>query len=600
MLLLVGSERALGILWWLRPGSSLVVGRKNTSLLIEGDHSVSRKHATIFIDVQNLSAVDIRDEGSKFGIHINGKPCPSNAISRLRAGDRVTFGAQGSTFELRNLRVAFCLAKIQLDTSTTSEQFTARAIEMGIDIVDSIDKCTHLITPTITVTSKLVSALVLGCQIVSPKYLDLIDALPYTLNHSIQRPEAVDLFLSRFEFLPETTLPIIPPDIPIDLSTVDWHPDPKRKQLFRSKLCLFSTAAQYERYSLMISASGGSSEILTGAQEWAQMNDKSTNSFNIETASAANDVSAMHERMQRKSAVDGETVNICLVLPPSTYTKDAADVLDVVDFIKETARLLGVRAISESEIGLAVLFVSNEVHTNSALENKALLADSGYDPSPRQHGTKAAGMVATAEKSIPSGLPTESDENSLEKGPKERRKGARFSNFWSAMISNDVSSEKQGTQKGSSKPSISDKVVSDPLFHTASTGQPDKHIVAGRWGTGMRLEAKSTRRKIQIDNFWAASVTRETTYSQAYVSNNEEKEKEKGSEAGAVTYLRDGEVQGVQVIESPEAEQTLESPAVIMMPLVKTKNRASIPQTISDSHPKPNYKRFRKTVHLYQ
>ncbi|KAJ2852360.1 hypothetical protein GGI22_005184, partial [Coemansia erecta] len=119
----------------------MTVGRKDTPLLIDGDHSVSRSHATLYIGGVHASPeVAVRDDMSKFGVHINGHPCVPNTQSPLRVGDRVTFGAQGSTFELRSRRIAFCLANMRSSPGGTNPHcLAARAGETGIDVVDSVD-----------------------------------------------------------------------------------------------------------------------------------------------------------------------------------------------------------------------------------------------------------------------------------------------------------------------------------------------------------------------------------------------------------------------------------------------------------------------------
>ncbi|KAJ1737044.1 hypothetical protein LPJ72_000831, partial [Coemansia sp. Benny D160-2] len=160
MLLLVGQERALGTVWLLRPGAEIAVGRKGAPLLIDGDHSVSRNHATLFVGAHGLDAINVKDNGSKFGVHINAHPCVSGTKRPLRVGDKITFGAQGSSFELRVCRIAFCMANMRLSLGVSAEQLAVRASEVGVDVVDAVEKCTHLITPSLAVTSKLVAALV--------------------------------------------------------------------------------------------------------------------------------------------------------------------------------------------------------------------------------------------------------------------------------------------------------------------------------------------------------------------------------------------------------------------------------------------------------
>ncbi|KAJ2275872.1 hypothetical protein EV176_002561, partial [Coemansia sp. RSA 451] len=118
MLLFVGFGRALGTIWLIRPGIELIVGRKGVPLLIERDNSVSRKHATLYVDPKDPIEISMTDDGSKFGVYINGRRCAAGAQSTICIGDKVTFGGQGSTFELRECRVSFCIANVHSGMET--------------------------------------------------------------------------------------------------------------------------------------------------------------------------------------------------------------------------------------------------------------------------------------------------------------------------------------------------------------------------------------------------------------------------------------------------------------------------------------------------
>ncbi|KAJ2327234.1 hypothetical protein GGH92_010090 [Coemansia sp. RSA 2673] len=148
MLLLVGSGRALGTVWRLSTGARLVVGRKDAPLLIEGDRSVSRVHATVVTLADDMSGVDIEDEGSKFGIHINGHSCPGRATSRLNIGDTIMFGAQDSTFELRRSPISLCIANMRSEPPSAVHAILANAGSLGKEVACHT-KVTHAWRPTL-------------------------------------------------------------------------------------------------------------------------------------------------------------------------------------------------------------------------------------------------------------------------------------------------------------------------------------------------------------------------------------------------------------------------------------------------------------------
>ncbi|KAJ1965879.1 hypothetical protein GGI12_000451 [Dipsacomyces acuminosporus] len=440
MLLLVGLDRALGTIWWPKPGTELAVGRKGTPLLVEGDHSVSRRHATITLTIGAQPKAEIKDEGSKFGVYVNGRRCGEKQTAEAKIGDNVTFGGQSSTFQLRDCPVSFCLAN--MSSMPGLSDISATASSLGIGITKDVDSCTHLMTPALTVTSKVIKALVYGRWIVSPDYIHAIADMPMIIKVDSPTPSTVDRFVASLGFLPVSSAPMVPPASPVDLSAVSWNPDPKRQALFTSKLFVFVDEPQHNRYGSLIRMSGGAGTMVDNVAQRILAGSRSPYEMESQASLASKEIVAH---------LPDAGHMICIVLPPP-LSRSAQEQDGVTMLAKAIARILRVRPIAESEIGLAVLFVSCADSTNSALHEQSRLAQaqvsegtkavcaSKPDEQPKPDEEKAPSQLASA----PSAVVTATS---------KRRSGRRkigMDSFWSKMISGEPE-EPQPTTAASGK-----------------------------------------------------------------------------------------------------------------------------------------------------
>lgn len=334
MLLLVGSERALGAIWVLLPGKQLTVGRKDTPLLVEDDKSVSRKHATIFTGDAGSTDLKVQDEGSTFGIQIDGSKCPESSISQLKAGSKITFGGQKSVFELRSLKIALYIAD-DICSSELHQKMVDSAGKLGIKVVKGMEDATHMVVSTLAVTTEVVSALVCGCYFVTSEYILNLGSNIKATARTNGCP--VDEFIGTFKFLPQTHTPPVSANSSVDISAVDWSPDTGcRSQLFCSKQCVFFDEQQYQRYHSLIDRAGGSCVLLK-------------------------EESTLELTKRIKSLdTDGNT---------STYLISAGSAADsaLTSLVEATATQLGLKMIPESEIGLAIAFASCKDYMSSPL-----------------------------------------------------------------------------------------------------------------------------------------------------------------------------------------------------------------------------------------
>ncbi|KAJ2834559.1 hypothetical protein FBU31_001756 [Coemansia sp. 'formosensis'] len=569
MLVLVGSGRALGAVWRLSTDTRLVVGRKDSPLLIEGDKSVSRVHATIITIAEDLSGVDVQDEGSKFGIHINGKQCPSRSISRLLVGDKIMFGAQDSVFHLRRYPTALCVANMRTEPPSAVDRVLAVANSLGMDIVDEIERCTHLLMPVLTITTKLIRALAFGCWIISPEYIYSLEQLP--LSFTVQNPstELVDEYVGSLKFLPPAQAPMPSPESPIDLSTVNWNPDKERQRLFASKLFAFADATQMDKYLSLIKAAGGSCVLLKDAVDWTRSRSLSAERFKTRCAFLADCMQTLAKE-SKSLGTDAALPLKCLVLPPSqTICGD----LDTTALITAVAQLLNVQPISESEIGLAVMFVSGETHTNPVL---ALPPETSPDTTTTTTNPKDTSITTlTAESG-----------DSL-----RRRRVPRISNFWNDKVAADASSHRDSTSMPSAN--LEDARASMEALSVVSPTAPTAQESTPVASDSVQVRP---RRRAGLDGFWANAVSGSEQFPSP----------ESGGQPATSSANAD-----VPVNEESDTRDThMSTPTDILtdernvmmvqkISLVKLKRYPATCQAELSSGA-PNFKRFKKTVHPYQ
>ncbi|KAJ2079748.1 hypothetical protein H4R24_003555 [Coemansia sp. RSA 988] len=608
MLLLVGSGRALGTLWWLKPNTPLTVGRKGAPLLIDNDHSVSRKHATVTADTEDLSDISVLDNGSKFGVHINGRRCTAHSECRLGVGDRVTFGGQESTFELRCSPAAFCLANMRSDMITLSDSIYANAKALGIPIVSDIEQCTHVLVPKLEVTTKLVRALVFNRWIASPDYLSQLSALPATIKIEDPTAASVGEFIRNLQFFPTPQIPDMPTDSPVDLGDVKWQPDGRRQQLFADNIFAFSDAVQYDKYRTLIVTSGGLCTMLPGCDERHEPKWLSKKTLDAQAKAAADRMLDVCKGANDRTRVLPKTSSTYLVLPSTSTGNVIADSgFDVAAFVMRVARLLDTTPISESELGLAVLFIPCDEHSNPSISSRT----------PRDTDNSindtSAGSDSLNESAPTKNSPIESEcmpKKAIQEG---HRKRARISSFWESAVSSSVlreDSTKGGPDPG---PHTDANCMHDSGSIEASVGdvQPDQKSTSARrrrrgsdfWSGALKDNALSDPPSCVADSGNAAGVLDGALT----ISKNEEhadtvcKEevlsKVHHPQAESATYSE---------VDAPEhdsncgnQERKLTSGVTVQV-VSLAKPKMPVTSHIAISHAGANFKRFKKTVHTYQ
>uniref|UniRef100_A0A674BDI5 Nibrin n=1 Tax=Salmo trutta TaxID=8032 RepID=A0A674BDI5_SALTR len=300
-----------GVTHYLLPGKEYVVGRKNCEVILPNDQSISRAHAHLTATDQALTLKD----SSKYGTFVNEERLSGDTPRSLTAGDRVTFGVFHSKFSVQQVTVVVCSSCVDNEGKVSLSQ-TLQLLGGGLTNTWTQD-CTHLVMPTVKVTIKTICALLCCRPIVKQEFfMELTKALQQK-----QPPPKAE------SFFPEIDEPSLNKD------EVDLTERPERKELFTGKTFLFLNAKQQKRLSLAVSCGGGRSQLL-------------------EEGSVP--VSLLESPL---SCVIGMTTgNSQALLPPSTKKW--------ADSVGRILQRKGLRFITESEIGLAAIYVSCDKYCN--------------------------------------------------------------------------------------------------------------------------------------------------------------------------------------------------------------------------------------------
>uniref|UniRef100_A0AAR2IMD2 Nibrin n=1 Tax=Pygocentrus nattereri TaxID=42514 RepID=A0AAR2IMD2_PYGNA len=297
--------------FYLFPGKEYVVGRKNCDILLANDQSISRVHAKLTVTEQTVTLKD----SSKYGTFINDEQLAAGSTKTLRGGDRVTFGVFQSKFRLELNSVVVCSSCVDNEGKLALSQAVQ---SVGGRLVSSWSQdCTHLVMPTVKVTVKTICALLCCRPIVKPEFFT-------ELSQAVQRKET---FPKSENFKPEMDEPSLAKQ------EVDLGPRPERKSLFKDKTFVFLNAKQMKRLSQAITCGGGRSQLLEeGSLPVSLLESAGTCVLDVGTGSSQ-------------------------ALIPSTTKK-------WTDSVGQILHRNGLRFITESEIGLAAIYVSNQTYCN--------------------------------------------------------------------------------------------------------------------------------------------------------------------------------------------------------------------------------------------
>ncbi|XP_014113513.1 PREDICTED: nibrin isoform X2 [Pseudopodoces humilis] len=305
----------------LLSGTEYIVGRKNCSILIQDDQSISRSHAVLTVSrpetspSQSLSVpiLTVRDT-SKYGTFVNGSKLNGTSVS-LQSGDRINFGVFESKFRVEYEPLVVCSSCLDVAQKKALNQ----AIQQlgGLVVNEWTIECTHLVMVSVKVTVKTICALICARPIIKPEFFS-------ELIRAIQSRQQLP---NHESFYPPVDEPSISSEN-LDLS--EHH---ERKKIFSGKTFVFLTAKQHKKLGPAVVLGGGEVKLMTEG------------------------------RKEMPLLLSPEVCVVDVVLANSQIS-GSGSMTDWMDSILTALESKNLRAIPEAEIGLAVIFMSTEKYCN--------------------------------------------------------------------------------------------------------------------------------------------------------------------------------------------------------------------------------------------
>ncbi|XP_041320448.1 nibrin [Pyrgilauda ruficollis] len=319
----------------LLSGVEYVVGRRNCTILLQDDQSISRSHAVLTVSRPETSPsqclsvpiLTVRDT-SKYGTFVNGSKLNGASVS-LQSGDRINFGVFESKFRVEYEPLVVCSSCLDVAQKDALNQ----AIQQlgGLVVNEWTKECTHLVMVSVKVTVKTICALICARPIIKPEFFS-------ELIRAIQSRQQLP---NHESFYPPVDEPSIGSES-LDLS--EHH---ERKKIFSGKTFVFLTAKQHKKLGPAVVLGGGEVKLMTeGRKEMPLL---------LSPAVCVVDVGLANSQLSGSDSVTNWTDSILTDL--------------------ESKNL---RAIPEAEIGLAVIFMSTEKYCNPQKQpaSKAVAASS--------------------------------------------------------------------------------------------------------------------------------------------------------------------------------------------------------------------------------
>ncbi|NXB61665.1 NBN protein, partial [Struthidea cinerea] len=305
----------------LLSGVEYVVGRKNCTILIQDDQSISRSHAVLTVSQsetnpsQSLSVpiLTVRDT-SKYGTFVNGSKLNGTSKS-LQSGDRINFGVFESKFRVEYEPLVVCSSCLDVAQKTALNQ----AIQQlgGLVVNEWTQECTHLVMVSVKVTVKTICALICARPIIKPEFFS-------ELIRAIQSRQQLP---NHESFYP----PVDEPSIGTENLDLSEHHE--RKKIFSGKTFVFLTAKQHKKLGPAVILGGGEVKLMTeGRKEMPLL---------LSPEVCVVDVGLTNSQISGSDSLRNWTDSILTIL--------------------ESKNL---RAVPEAEIGLAVIFMSTEKYCN--------------------------------------------------------------------------------------------------------------------------------------------------------------------------------------------------------------------------------------------
>lgn len=308
------SERDSRVIYVVPQNNSITIGRsidgQTCNFAISDDASISRKHATL----SHSDGLILLDLGSRYGTFVNDLSTliDPNVPVKLQDRDVVRFGKLESVWKVNESKFVTCTSTLKGENLQNLK--TCLANLGGTLKNEWDDTCMYLTMPAITLTIKVVLALVQGSQIVTTDYWNkCLEAI----NNNTVLPDPN-------KFIPQIV------ESTLNKEIVSFIPNTQRRTLFEGKKIVFFSRKQFDMYKTVLQKSAGSPLLLS-------------------------------ETKMSKSQLCGQDVIVIQYNILNLETQITRNqIKDIVDHMKT----MGKRVVADAEIGLAILYCSTEKYCN--------------------------------------------------------------------------------------------------------------------------------------------------------------------------------------------------------------------------------------------
>lgn len=301
---------------FILPGKNVTLGRsldgQNCNFAIPEDPSISRKHATLSICDGRLILIDL---GSKYGTFVNNSEKAEHVkMITLNCNDIIKFGKMNSIWKVQQINLTTCTSTLKGENLQNLKNILGKL--GGVVKNEWDDTCEYLTMPAITLTIKVVLALVQNSHIVTIDYWNkCIEAV--NNNQPLPNPN---------NFIPQIL------ESTLNKENVSFLPNKERSLLFADKKVIFFSRRQLDLYKMVLSKSCANALLLS------------------------------ESKMTKSALCDDSVIVIQYIVSASSQETQAQrdQINDIVEYLKSK----GKRVVADAEIGLAILYCSLRKYCN--------------------------------------------------------------------------------------------------------------------------------------------------------------------------------------------------------------------------------------------
>ncbi|KOC69481.1 Nibrin [Habropoda laboriosa] len=242
-----------GVLLYLNPNIQITFGRKKADILLLNDDSISRLHASIYIEPKNvieinepISTCTLKDIGSKYGTYImQGEEWIQISAEGylLKDKDTLRFGLQDQIFMVVYVPIIVVISNVN-DNDKRKLKSLMDEID-GMISTEWTSFCTHLTVSTATLTEKVTWAMAFVVPIITINYWEEVKC---AMKKGKEIPD------------PKNFVPLIGESL-VNNQNVSLAPNEKRKTLFQNLIFVYFSKSQYKTYGKMTKMAGGKSVL---------------------------------------------------------------------------------------------------------------------------------------------------------------------------------------------------------------------------------------------------------------------------------------------------------------------------------------------------